>query len=251
MRSGADHVEAMGAHPIEIAGGPFRNPLEEAAEIRFDPNGSATVLMGTHNHGQGHETSYRQIAATLLGLDPERVHIAFGDTDLVVHGRGTFGSRSMMAGGAAFAPSDPAPSCGFFSWRRVLVGTTKVGAMIVAAMDVAVDGGSIGSRSIHVSFVSSNSFSMMAPLLGGTRTTNVPEGPVVTSDDFLLCSTLTLAFLPLTVVPPSPQAAKAPRPRTAVKTPASARTRIDRPMAPVNPTPPAPAPPPAARTGWS
>jgi carbon-monoxide dehydrogenase large subunit len=57
--------------------------------------------MGTHNHGQGHETSFRQIAVSLLGVQPKRVRIVAGDTDAVGHGRGTFGSRSMMAGGTA------------------------------------------------------------------------------------------------------------------------------------------------------
>jgi carbon-monoxide dehydrogenase large subunit len=91
------------ANAIEIAGGPAAQPNEEGAEIRFDAAGNATVLLGSHNHGQGHETAFRQIAASLLGLAHERVRIVQGDTDQVAHGRGTFGSRSMMAGGAAFA----------------------------------------------------------------------------------------------------------------------------------------------------
>ena len=90
------------ANAIEIAGGPPRTPNEEGAEIRFDPDGSATVLLGTHNHGQGHETAFRQIAATRLGLDPARVRVLHGDTAIIAHGRGTFGSRSIAAGGAAF-----------------------------------------------------------------------------------------------------------------------------------------------------
>jgi len=88
-------------HPIEISGGPFRNPFEEGVEIRFDPNGDATLFLGSHNHGQGHETTFRQLASAFLGLDPQRTQILFGDTDLVVHGRGTFGSRSVMAVGTA------------------------------------------------------------------------------------------------------------------------------------------------------
>ena len=86
---------------IEIAAGPFRAPNEEAAEIRFDPGGDATILVGTHNHGQGHETVFRQIAHSMLGLDPARVRVVCGDTDTVMHGRGTFGSRSVIAVGAA------------------------------------------------------------------------------------------------------------------------------------------------------
>ena len=88
-------------HPIEISGGPFRNPGDEGAEIQFDPNGDVTVLLGSHNHGQGHETAFRQVIVDFLGVDPNRVRYVFGDTDQVRHGRGTFGSRSLMAGGTA------------------------------------------------------------------------------------------------------------------------------------------------------
>lgn len=86
---------------IEIAGGPFRATNEEGAEIRFDTGGGATLLMGTQNHGQGHETAFRQMAFEFLGLDPAAVRVISGDTDIVRHGRGTFGSRSVMAGGLA------------------------------------------------------------------------------------------------------------------------------------------------------
>ncbi len=88
-------------HPIAIAGGPFGNPNEECVEIRFNPNGDASIMLGTHNHGQGHETAFLQLAASLLGLDPARTEVLAGDTDIVVHGRGTFGSRSISAGGTA------------------------------------------------------------------------------------------------------------------------------------------------------
>jgi carbon-monoxide dehydrogenase large subunit len=89
------------ANAIEIAGGPARTPNEEGAEIRFDPSGGATLLVGSHNHGQGHETVFRQIAFSFLGLDPSRVRVVSGDTDLVNYGRGTFGSRSVLAVGTA------------------------------------------------------------------------------------------------------------------------------------------------------
>jgi len=89
------------AFAIEIAGGPIDRPFEEYAEVRIDPTGSMLLAIGTHNHGQGHETSLRQIASETLGLEGERIEIVYGDTDLVAHGRGTFGSRSMSSGGAA------------------------------------------------------------------------------------------------------------------------------------------------------
>ena len=89
------------AYAIEIAGGPQDAPFEEGAEIRFDASGEATFLLGTHSHGQGHETVFRQLAAHVFGLSPERVRIVYGDTDQVYFGKGTFGSRSVGVGGAA------------------------------------------------------------------------------------------------------------------------------------------------------
>ncbi|MEJ0070270.1 MAG: xanthine dehydrogenase family protein molybdopterin-binding subunit [Pseudomonadota bacterium] len=89
------------ANPIEIAGGPPDIPLEEGAEIRFDPGGGVTLLMGTHNHGQGHETVFRQMMVDVLGVPYDKVRLVCGDTDQVTHGKGTFGSRSMSSGGSA------------------------------------------------------------------------------------------------------------------------------------------------------
>jgi carbon-monoxide dehydrogenase large subunit len=90
---------------IEIAGGPYGKPAEEFAEIKFDAGGNATILTGGHNHGQGQETSYRQVVVSQLGLDPARTRVVFGDTDIVDHGFGTFGSRSMMGAGTALVRS--------------------------------------------------------------------------------------------------------------------------------------------------
>ena len=74
---------------------------EETAEIRFDPSGGVTLLMGTHSHGQGHETVFKQMLSGKFGLGFDEVRYVQGDTDLVAHGFGTFGSRSSGLGGAA------------------------------------------------------------------------------------------------------------------------------------------------------
>ena len=74
---------------------------EEAAEIRFEPDGTATLIMGTHSHGQGHETVFRQLMTDALGMSFDKVRYVQGDTDLVSQGSGTFGSRSSGLGGAA------------------------------------------------------------------------------------------------------------------------------------------------------
>ncbi|MDW8397051.1 MAG: xanthine dehydrogenase family protein molybdopterin-binding subunit [Acetobacteraceae bacterium] len=89
------------ANAIEISAGPPRTPQDEGAEIRFAPDGSATVLLGAHNHGQGHETVFRQMLSDMLGLPFHAVRIVMGDTDAVPYGRGTFGSRSIVAAGTA------------------------------------------------------------------------------------------------------------------------------------------------------
>ncbi|MGH6771225.1 MAG: xanthine dehydrogenase family protein molybdopterin-binding subunit [Xanthobacteraceae bacterium] len=75
--------------------------LIEHSELRFDPSGGLTVVMGTHDHGQGHGTAFRQIVASKLGIPPDRVRYQYGDTDQIAIGTGTFGSRSMACGGTA------------------------------------------------------------------------------------------------------------------------------------------------------
>src|SRR5204862_6160470 len=86
------------ANAIERAASPNQH---EFAEIRFTPSGSALVLLGTKNQGQGHETMYKQIVFERLGLDPSDVQFVDGDTDRVAFGMGTNGSRSTVIGGSA------------------------------------------------------------------------------------------------------------------------------------------------------
>jgi len=73
----------------------------EFAEIRFSPSGGTTVLMGSKNQGQGHETTFKQILYERLGLDLKDVRYIDGDTDRVAFGIGTMGSRSTVIGGTA------------------------------------------------------------------------------------------------------------------------------------------------------
>ncbi len=87
------------ANAIEQAAG----PVPEYAEIRFQPSGSALLLMGTKTHGQGHETAFKQILYEKLQIDPGEVVFIDGDTDRVAFGMGSNGSRSMVAGGGALS----------------------------------------------------------------------------------------------------------------------------------------------------
>src|SRR6202008_1897423 len=72
---------------------------DETANVRLDPNGDITVLIGTQSSGQGHQTAYAQIVGEQFGVPPERVHIHQGDTDEIKTGLGTGGSASIPTRG--------------------------------------------------------------------------------------------------------------------------------------------------------
>ena len=74
---------------------------EEHAEIEFTAEGGARLYVGTQTNGQGHETVYRQFLATDLGLPPEAVEVVQGDSDRILKGGGTGGSRSVTTQGTA------------------------------------------------------------------------------------------------------------------------------------------------------
>lgn len=79
------------AHYVESSIG---SPKEQA-QIIVKPEGRVTVVIGTQPSGQGHETSFAQVAADLLGLPVDIVDIVIGDTDVVKVGGGSHSGRSM------------------------------------------------------------------------------------------------------------------------------------------------------------
>ncbi len=98
------YIEACGAAPSAIAGAlGARAGLYESAEVRFHPTGMVTVFTGSQSQGQGHETTFAQIAASRLGIPFENVGVVHGDTDRIPFGMGTYGSRSLAVGGSAIA----------------------------------------------------------------------------------------------------------------------------------------------------
>ncbi len=98
----------------------------EYAEVRFNPSGTAQLLMGTKAQGQGHETMYKQILHERLGIDPHEVQFIDGDTDRVAFGMGTMGSRSTVIGGSAL----------FLAAGKVIEKGKKVAAhMLEASVD--------------------------------------------------------------------------------------------------------------------
>jgi aerobic carbon-monoxide dehydrogenase large subunit len=75
----------------------------ESAMVRVHNTGAVTAYTGSSPHGQGHETSFAQIVADRLGVDPSVVEVVHGDTGVGPEGRNTYGSRSLAVGGEALA----------------------------------------------------------------------------------------------------------------------------------------------------
>ena len=86
----------MQSSGLEIGG-------DEGVAIRVETDGSITVLTGTNSHGQGHETTFAQMTADALGVPMTAIKIVQGDTAVVPHGWGTWGSRSAVVSGGAIA----------------------------------------------------------------------------------------------------------------------------------------------------
>jgi carbon-monoxide dehydrogenase large subunit len=69
--------------------------------IRFEADGSVTIITGTLDYGQGHASPFAQVLAERLGVPFEKINLLQGDSDQLIAGGGTGGSKSMMASGAA------------------------------------------------------------------------------------------------------------------------------------------------------
>jgi carbon-monoxide dehydrogenase large subunit len=83
---------------VEITNG---MPESEFGAVEITEDGDAILKTGSFSHGQGHETTFAQIAAGELGLPVERITVVKGDTARVARGTGTYGSKSTQIGGAA------------------------------------------------------------------------------------------------------------------------------------------------------
>src|SRR5215468_8149297 len=73
----------------------------EGAHVRVEPSGSVYVATGLTTQGQGHQTTFAQIAADALGCDPADVTVVTGDTRRFNWGAGTFASRALVTSGNA------------------------------------------------------------------------------------------------------------------------------------------------------
>jgi aerobic carbon-monoxide dehydrogenase large subunit len=96
------YVEMCGLAPSRILGAiRYGAGGWDAATVRCLPTGTVQVLIGTSPHGQGHVTTFSQIAADRLGVPIENVEVLHGDTTVIPLGMDTYGSRSLAVGGVA------------------------------------------------------------------------------------------------------------------------------------------------------
>ncbi len=98
----ASFTEVVGAGPAkdyDIIG----LKMNDGAELRIHPTGKAILKLSCQTQGQGHETTFAQIVAEELGIQPEDIKVMHGDTDNTPYGLGTYASRSTPTSGAATA----------------------------------------------------------------------------------------------------------------------------------------------------
>lgn len=99
LRAGGRYVGlGFACYTEGTAVGPF-----EGASVRVDGTGKVVVATGACCQGQGHETTFAQIAADALGVDLHDVTIVEGDTGAIPYGFGTLASRSIVLAGNALA----------------------------------------------------------------------------------------------------------------------------------------------------
>src|SRR5262249_19560283 len=76
-------------------------PANEMGGIRFEPDGDVTIITGTLDYGQGHWTPFAQVLHQTLGIPFDKIKLLQGDSDELIAGGGTGGSKSLMASGTA------------------------------------------------------------------------------------------------------------------------------------------------------
>ena len=113
-------------------------PSKEMGGIRFEADGTVTAITGTLDYGQGHATPLAQVLAARLGIPFEKISLLQGDSDELLAGGGTGGSKSMMASGTAF----------FEAAEIVKENARKIAAYVLeaAAADVEFEIGPMGGQ---------------------------------------------------------------------------------------------------------
>src|SRR5690348_225491 len=127
-------IEICGLGPSAATAPAAGVALVESSPVRIHPTGSVSVYVGTHSHGQSHDTTFAQLVADTLGVPYESVELRHGDTaEGPAFGYGTYGSRSLAVGGMAI----------YKSCQKIIDKARKIAANILEAdeADVVFDQG--------------------------------------------------------------------------------------------------------------
>ena len=118
-------------------------PGFEQCHARFTPDGGLELRVGSHSHGQGHETTLSQVAHEILGVPHDLIKLVHGDTAETPYSTGTWGSRCMIVAGGAVAEA-----C-----DQLAVRVKRIGASLLQAKpeDVRLESGHVVANSGRVS----------------------------------------------------------------------------------------------------
>ncbi|MGB5865070.1 MAG: xanthine dehydrogenase family protein molybdopterin-binding subunit [Sulfitobacter sp.] len=124
------YIEACGIAPSNLVGQlGARAGLFESCTVRVNATGGLVVMTGSHSHGQGHETSFAQVVADMIGIPEDMVEIVHGDTANTPMGMGTYGSRSLAVGGSAMVRAT----------EKIIAKATKIASHLLEASEGDVE----------------------------------------------------------------------------------------------------------------
>ena len=124
------YIEACGIAPSNLVGQlGARAGLYDAATVRVNATGSISVMVGSHSHGQGHETSFPQVISEMIGIPEDQIDIVHGDTSKIPFGMGTYGSRSLAVCGSAMVRAA----------EKVIKKAKKIAAHLLEASDADIE----------------------------------------------------------------------------------------------------------------
>jgi carbon-monoxide dehydrogenase large subunit len=124
------YIEACGIAPSKLVGQlGARAGLFESCTVRVNATGGLVVMTGSHSHGQGHETSFAQVVADMIGIPEDMVEIVHGDTANTPMGMGTYGSRSLAVGGSAMVRAT----------EKIIAKATKIASHLLEASEADVE----------------------------------------------------------------------------------------------------------------